>query len=353
MLMAAVALICMTLNVSAQQETNVLKQKGEKLAKDADTEPQNWHKQCDAARFFLSVEDTTQRQKFAQRALEIAQKMQVKKDTILPLSLELIAGCYLIKKDYMQMLNAYDMVIRAYIDEFGYQNKLIPPIIAYIACWKNMMNMIGMYAFGDVESIRHLREAYILNSQLPEGQRAVGLEESETIYALAQETLLMEHRNRMKDKVWQWYNPEDGKLYTILAFDDWTLEQPEGFLATMFARDRDEKKKEEMKHGLILMDEEGKVREMLHGEFTSSIFCNYHNEKFAIDEKSSIRLKTVTPEERQKMIEALNGRRQQIMDDFKKKFDEKEKDSSLKIAPNAVKLKREPTPGRWVFPRNK
>ena len=347
LLTAAVALICMTLNVPAQQETSILKQKGEKLSKAADADPQNWRKQYDAAEFFISIEDTIQSEKFTQRALEIAQKMEVKKDTILPKSLELQAGYYMIKKDYFQMINAFDRAAGAYADEFGYPNKFIPPLIANIACWKNVMYMFNMYAFGDVECIKHLREANMMNNQLPEGQRATGLEDAETAYALSQEVLLIEHQRMMKDKVWQWYNPEDGKLYTILAFDNWTLEQPEGFIAAMLSHN--EEKEEDMKHGLILMDEQGKVREMVHGEFSFNIMWNYHNDKFSLGEKSSIRLTTVTPERRQELIEALNGRRQQLMDDFRKRLDEKKIDSSMQLNPNAINFKKQGKPGNFRF----
>lgn len=346
MLTAAVALICMTLNVPAQQETSI-KQKSDKLIKAADADPQNWRKQYDAAEYFLNINDTTHCEKYAQRALEIAQKMEVKKDTILPKSFDLLAGYYMSKGDYVQGVNTYDMALRAYIDEFGYQNKLIPPHIANIACWRNLMYMMGMYAFGDVECIGRLREASMANSQLPEGQRATGIEDSETMYALAQEMLLMEHQKKMKDKVWQWYNPEDGKLYTILAFDNWTLEQPEGFIAAMFSHDA--KKKEEMKHGLILMDEQGKVREMIHGNFEWNIYWNCNNDKFSLGEKSSLRLATVTPERRQEMIEALNGRRQQIIDDFRKGLAEKKFDSPMNISPNAIKFKKPGKPGTFRF----
>lgn len=348
LLTAAVALICMTLNVPAQQGTSTLKQKGEKLAKAADADPQNWRKQFDAAEFFLTIEDTTQSEKFAKRALEIAEKMEVKKDTILPKSLELMAGYYTVKKDYGQALPAFDRAIRAYIDEFGYQNKLIPPHIANIGCWNLMMYLFQMSPYGDVECLRILREATMLNNQLPEGQRATGLEETETIYALSQEMLLMEHREKMKDKVWQWYNPEDGKLYTVLAFDNWTLEQPEGFIAAMLSHE--EKKEEDMKHGLIIMDEQGKVREMIHGEFSWNIFWNCKNDKFSLSDKSSIRLATVTPERRQELIEALNGRRQQIIDDFKKRIDINKLDSPMKINPDAIKFKK-PTPPGVIFQR--
>ena len=159
---------------------------------------------------------------------------------------------------------------------------------------------------------------------------------------------LMEHREKMKDKVWQWYNPEDGKLYTVLAFDNWTLEQPEGFIAAMFSHE--EKKEEDMKHGLIIMDEQGKVREMIHGEFSWNIWWNCKNDKFSLSDKSSIRLATVTPERRQELIEALNGRRQQIIDDFKKRIDINKFDSPMKINPDAIKFKK-PTPPGVIFQR--
>ena len=172
--------------------------------------------------------------------------MEVKKETILPKSLGAMAVLYLQKQDYEKMLYFQDMAIRAYIDEFGYQNKLIPPVIAQMGVLKNLITLRGVYPYGDVECIRSLREANILNDQLPEGERATGLEETETVNAIAHEMLLMEHQRAMKDKVWMWTNPTDGKTYTILAFDDWTLEQPEGFFSTMWRIAQGEKEDEEM-----------------------------------------------------------------------------------------------------------
>ena len=97
-----------------------------------------------------------------------------------------------------------------------------------------------------------------------------------------------------------------------------------------------------MKHGLILMDEQGKVREIIHGDLEWNINWNYHNDKFSLGEKSSLRLVTVTPERRQELIDALNGRRQQFIDDFRKRLGE-QKDPSMKISPNAINFKK-PTP---------
>ena len=348
MLMAAVALICMTVNVAAQQP-NSLKQKAEKMAKAADADPQNWRKHIDAGTLFLSINDLEQCEKYTQRALEIAEKMEVKKDTILPKSLGAMAVLYLQKQDYEKMLYFQDMAIRAYIDEFGYQNKLIPPVIAQMGVLKNLITLRGVYPYGDVECIRSLREANILNDQLPEGERATGLEETETVNAIAHEMLLMEHQRAMKDKVWMWTNPTDGKTYTILAFDDWTLEQPEGFFSTMWRIAQGEKEAEEMKHGLIMMDEQGKVRELIHGEFTFNVFCNVSNGNFSLDKNSNIRLVSVTPERRRQMIDALNGRRQQIMDDFKKNVEEKKLALPTKISPGALNINKSVNNKGYIF----
>ena len=339
MLVAAVSLICMTVNVAAQQ-TSPLKKKGEQLAKAADADPQNWRKQFDAGELFLSINEMAESEKYIQRALEIAQKMEVHKDTILPKSLDLMAGICAVKQDFEKMMYYYDMTIRAYVDEFGYQNKLIPPIIAKLACLKNMMS-IGMgYPYGNEESIRSLREAYILNNQLPEGERATGLEEAETFNAIAHEMLMYEHQRRMKDKVWLWTNHTDGKTYTILAFNDWTLEQPDGFIPAMMKMAQGEIKEEEMKHGLILMDEQGKVTELIHGEFSWNVWCNANKGNFSLDKNSTLRLVSVTPERRQQMIDALNGRRQQIMDDFKKKIDGTKNVSPMLISPGALNFNK-------------
>lgn len=345
-LMIAVALICMTMHVAAQQ-TNSLKQKGEKLAKAADADPQNWRKQIDAVELFLSINDMEQSEKYAQRALEIAQKMEVKKDTILPKSLDLMIAVYMQKQDFEKMFYFHDMAIRAYVDEFGYQNKLIPPLIARLAFFKCLTSLWTGYPYGDVECIRNLREANILNSQLPEGERATGLDEAETVNAIAHEMLLLEHQRMMKDKVWMWTNPTDSKTYTILAFDDWTLEQPEGFFPAMMAKG--EKESEEMKHGLILMDEQGKVTELIHGEFTFNLFCNVFNGSFSLDKNSNIRLVSVTPERRRQMIDALNGRRQQIMDDFKKNVEEKKLALPTKISPGALNINKSVNNKGYIF----
>ncbi|MBO4613468.1 MAG: hypothetical protein J5671_09930 [Bacteroidaceae bacterium] len=339
-LVAAVALICITTNVVAQQKTSVFKQKGDQLIKAADADPQNWRKQYDAGDFFISIDDTVQSAKYAQRAFEIAQKMQAKKDTIMPKTLELLAGVFMKKNDYERAIFHLDMAIRAYVEEFGYQNKLIPPAIANVGCMRYLTYMMRLYPYGDVDALKNLREANILNSQLPEGQRAIGLEESETIAALASENLLGEHRNRMKDKVWKWTNHVDGKTYTILAFNNWTLEQPEGFIAELLKVQNDENAAENMKHGLILMDEQGKVIEQIHGEFTWNVWWNVLKEKFTLNENSTLRLATVTPEQRQQMIDALNGRRQQIMDNFKKRLEEPKTPSSMSISPGALNINK-------------
>ena len=104
-----------------------------------------------------------------------------------------------------------------------------------------------------------------------------------------------------------------------------------------------------MKHGLILLDDQDNVTEMIHGEFDWNIFCNGANGVFSLSKNSSLRLVTVTPERRQQMIDALNGRRQQIMDDFKKNLNEKKLDSPMKISPGVMNFNRKINKGVLRF----
>ena len=65
---------------------------------------------------------------------------------------------------------------------------------------KWMLNSMGAYAYGDIDALKLLREAFQLNNQLPEGKKAEGIQDAEIIYALALEALVVEHRQQMMDK---------------------------------------------------------------------------------------------------------------------------------------------------------
>ena len=310
MTLAAVLCCAMTTTVVNAQEAESPIQKRERLVKAADDAPQDWKKQYDAAEFYLNESNGTPNtilaEKYATRALEIAQSQTVKRDTILGKTLELMTTLGMYNKNFEQMIGNYDQAIRAYVDELGYQNAAIPPRIAFLASLKWMLHSSGAYVYGDADAVKTLREAFILNNQLPEGQRAEGMEDAETIYALSHEMLMAEHKQLMKDKVWLWTDQADGKTYTILAFDDWTVDQPAGFMATMFIDNQNGKKAPDFKHGFVLMDEQGTITERKPTEFAWDVNFNQKGNAFRLTDQTNLRVVSITSEKHQQIIDAFH-----------------------------------------------
>ena len=311
LVMAAVAFMCMAVPASAQQVESAI-EKGERLAKAADEAPQDWHKQYDAAKFFIETGDSAkvvQAGKYATRALEIAQAQTVKRDTILGKSLEIMSIISGAQRSIDKMIGYYDMAIRAYVDELGYQNAAIPPRIAYLASHKFLLALLGEYGYGDVDAVKSLREALWLNAQLPESQRAEGLEQAETIFAFAHEMMITEQKRLMKNKVWQWTDKTDGKTYTLVGFDEWTLEQPDGFFATMFYNTQNDGGNSKDKHHLLMMDEQDNISEY-HGNFEYQIRFNLKDNAYRLDDSTNLRVVTIPDERRQQIIKALHAYKQ-------------------------------------------
>jgi hypothetical protein len=310
MTLAAVLCCAMTTTVVNAQEAESPLQKRERLVKAADDAPQDWKKQYDAAEFYLNESNGTPNpilaEKYANRALEIAKSQTEKRDTILGKSFELMSIIGMYNKNADQMLGSYDQAIRAYVDELGYQNAAIPSRIAFLGSLKWMLYSTGGYAYGDADAVKTLREAFLLNNQLPEGQRAEGMENAETVYALSLEALMAEHRQLMKDKVWLWTDQTDGKTYTILAFDDWTLEQPAGLMATMFVDNQNGKKAPDLKCGLVLMDEQGNITERRPTEFVWNLNFNQKGNAFYLSDNTNLRVVSIPSEKRQQIIDAFH-----------------------------------------------
>ena len=165
---------------------------------------------------------------------------------------------------------------------------------------------MGNYIYGDADAVKTLREAFILNQKLPEGQRAEGMEDAMTLYALSHERLLAEHRQLMKDRVWLWTDRADGKTYTILAFDDWTMEQPAGFLATMYVDNQNGKKAPDFKYGLVLMDEQGKITERKPSEFVWNVKFNQKGNAYRLNDETNLRVVSIPAEKHQQIIDAFH-----------------------------------------------
>lgn len=300
--------------VNAQQSESAI-EKGERLAKEADANPKDWKKQYDVATFYVNPANGSpnymRAEKFATRALEIAKSMTEKRDTILGKSFELVAGLASSQNKHEQAVAYYDQAIRAYVDELGYKNAAIPPRIAFLASYKWMLDGLNIYGYGDAEAVRSFREAFWLNRQLPEDQRAQGMDDALTVFALAHEMLIAEQMGLMQERMWQWTDSSNGKKYAILAFHDWTFEQPAGMMAHFMYDQSSKKQTSDYKHGLVLLDEQGNITERAHDKFEWNVNFNQNGNVYRLSDSTNLRLVSITPEKRQQLIKAFQ--------DFQKK----------------------------------
>ncbi|MBP5570463.1 MAG: hypothetical protein J6X46_05515, partial [Prevotella sp.] len=120
------------------------------------------------------------------------------------------------------------------------------------------------------------------------------------------EALVVEQRPQMMDKVWQWTDPADGKTYTILAFNDWTVDQPDGLIATMRIDNQKKQTEPDYKHNLVLMDEQGNITERKLSEFFLNIQFYQKGNAYCLSDQTNLRLVSVTSEKHQQIIDALH-----------------------------------------------
>lgn len=304
----ALAIILLALPSLAQQEVS-LKEKAERLAKLADANLNDWQKQYDAGICYLDTmaggSGLLPAEIYLARALDIARVQTTKRDTILAKSLVAMSDLYWSRGNYSDALAYYEKALNAYIEEFGAENALVPLHIALLATRKVLLSFVG----GEdksTDAVNLIRVAKHLNSRLPEAQRAKGLEEADYILIMAHEILMSEHMSLTKKSAWKWTDQASGKLYTVLAFDDWTCEKPYGLFATMMRCLKDGKPASERKYGLVLLDEEGNTIEQEHPEFQFQMGATARGDAYHFANEGNLRIVSVTPERQKQMVEALH-----------------------------------------------
>ncbi len=310
-LLALVALISMSCYVFAQ-ESDSITEKAEKLAKTADANRQDWQAQYDAGCCYLdtifSASQYLESETYLRRALDIAMAQEVKRDTILGKTLMAMSRLSACRNNNKEMLEYHQKAVQAYVDELGPSNAAIPPLIASLA--SNMMISCFMGTEGCatlIDAIKFFRTALLLYDQLPEEQQANGgREDAETATAFAHELFFAEQQNFIKDKVWQWTDVEENKKYILLAFDNWTLEYPAGFFATMVYNTQNDRDAPDRKRGLILIDEQGNITEREHGQFDFNFNYSMERNNYALNKSNTLRLIRITPERRKEFINALH-----------------------------------------------
>ena len=136
--------------------------------------------------------------------------------------------------------------------------------------------------------------------KLATAENKPGIEYSDPMTVILYENLLADYRKTFGDRL-----PEftfDGKKYILIAMCKWNVEMPlMGWLGSL-----DDDGDAERGKGLkLLYGEDGKVYDDMHGEMNYSF--NYTKDGFVPQEGYNVRMITVTPEQRQKMVDAYHS----------------------------------------------
>lgn len=139
---------------------------------------------------------------------------------------------------------------------------------------------------------------YIMDLRKKLAERKLsGIEYSDFSTAMAFEKVVDTYKKMFGDKVIEL--TFDAKKYIVLALNGWNIENP--LMGWMESMD-DEPDEAEAKKPKLLYGEDGKIYDDLHGQLIFSFKCDKEGVK--PQEGANVRFISVTPEQRQKMIEA-------------------------------------------------
>jgi hypothetical protein len=295
MTLTAVLCCAMTTVVNAQTaEPESKMDKYLRLSKEADENPTNWQAQLEVGHMLLDKESGVYNQSRAARYYERIYQQAAGFNKEVPDSVFLESIAMLItvaseKKNVKKVLFYIDELIRAEKMGLDINNDYI---ITYgvMGAVFNLMN-------GDATKALQ----YMLNMRkLAAANQKAGIDYSDPMTVIMYENLLSEYKKSFGDKL-----PEftfDGKKYILIAMNQWNVEMPlMGWLGGLDGDGDDEKGK-----GLkLLYGEDGKVYDDMHGDMNYSF--NFTKDGFVPQEGYNVRMITVTPEERQKMVDAYHS----------------------------------------------
>ena len=292
----AFAFCCaMTTAVNAQTaETESKMDKYLRLSKEADENPTNWQAQLEVGHILLDKESGVYNQSRAAKYYERIYQQAVGVNKEVPDSVFLESVVMLMtvatdKKDVNKVLFYIDELMRA--DKIGMNiNRDYVTSYNVMAIVFNLMNNNAAKALCNIQDARKLLIA----------DKKVGIDYSDPMTVMLYENLLSEYRKSFGDKL-----PEltlDGKKYIIIAMNQWNVEMPLMGWFGGVGDDGDDERAEVLK---LFYGEDGKVYDDIHGEMIYSFNCN--KDGFVPQEGYNVRMITVTPEQRQKMVDAYHS----------------------------------------------
>ena len=274
------------MNVNAQ--TEVTESKNEKmlrLTKAADENPADWKAQHEVGRFLLDKENGVYNMSQAAKYYERLFPLATEYNREIPDSVICEAGSMLItaaadKKDFDKALFYIDEMLRA--PKVGVEIK--DEYLNVIDAWGIM------YSMAKEDMLRSLAYMMDFRERLAKGN-IPGIEYTDMTTILLFEQLMEKYRDMYGDKLIE--VTLDNKKYILISKDDWNIEKP--LMGWM-------KETEGNQNSLYYCCDDGKVINDLHGQMEFNF--NFDKDGIKPSDTTNVRLVTVTPEQRQQMVEA-------------------------------------------------
>ena len=305
-IMAAIFCCAMTTVVNAQTaepESNM--DKYLRLSKEADENLTNWQAQLEVGHMLLDKESGVYNQSRAARYYERIYQQAAGFNKEVPDSVffESVVALMTVasdKKDVKKALFYIDELMRA--EKMGVDvNRDYVITCGWMGVVYNLMNGDAAKALLYMLDMRKLATA----------EKKPGIDYSDPMTVLLYENLLSEYRKTFGDRL-----PEftlDGKKYIVIAMNKWNVEMPlMGWMGGV-GDDGNDEIANELK---LFYGEDGKVYDDMHGEMNYSF--NFTKDGFVPQEGYNVRMITVTPEQRQKMVDAYHSYMKKHKKDQKK-----------------------------------
>lgn len=287
-------LVCMVaLNVNAQtEETETRAQRYLRLSKAADENPTDWKTQLEVGHILLDKDGGFYNQSRAVRYFERIFNLATAINKEIPDSVIREAGIMLMttaneKKNINKALYYIDELKRARNTGVDIEETYLNVCDMYGA----MLNMAREEPVNALLSMKELRER-VTKAGLN------GVEYSDAMTSLLFDEVVMLSKKMFGDKLLEL--TLDGKKYVYIALGDWNIEKPFiGWTSGITVNKDGEEGPIKLAYG-----EDGVVYDELHGQMDFGIFCN--KDGVVPQKETNVRLITVTPEQRQKMVEAYH-----------------------------------------------
>lgn len=279
-------LMCtVTLQMSGQNANETLRQKYDRMEKDADANPTDWQKQYEVAQMLIQKDSELHDQEKANKFYERIYHLESDIKNVVPDSV-FNEGCYILMLNAMNKSDIEKTVF--YADELIRHAKLKNDMqnsffIGANAIMAPIMIMLERSA-GGLDKLLELRK-------IMEGRNGNGVENTDAMLAFFYDQTYNEYREWVADKLME--ITIEGKPYVLIAMGDWNVEQP----LMGWSVDKPDSK-------AVFIDENLKVYDDLHGAMQFNFNWDEKTTSIVKTENTTVRLIIVTPERRQQMVEA-------------------------------------------------